>query len=125
MDPQAKDAARRAAERRGLDAEARAAQALEARGWTILARRVRTALGELDLVAERQGLLAFVEVKARPQLAEAAAALSPRQQARIMAAAELWLADHPGHGTGGIRFDVLLVAPEGIRRVADAFRGWG
>jgi putative endonuclease len=124
VDPHAKDDARRAAERRGLDAESRAAAALEARGWTVLARRVRTPHGELDLIAERAGLLAFIEVKARPSLAEAASAVSARQQARIMAAAEAWLAANPNHGEAGMRFDVILVAPEGLRRVVDAFRAW-
>ena len=120
MDPQAK----RAAERLGLDAEERAAAELRARGWTVLARRVRTGLGELDLIAEREGLLAFVEVKARASLAEAAGSVSPRQQGRLMAAAEAWLAENPGHGAAGMRFDVILVAPGGMRRVADAFRAW-
>jgi len=124
VDPHAKEQARRAAERRGLDAESRAALALEARGWTVLARRLRTPRGELDLVAEREGILAFIEVKARPSLSEAAFALSRRQQARLMGAAELWLAGNPGHGAAGIRFDVLLVAPDGMRRVEDAFRAW-
>ena len=92
-------------------------------GWTVLARRVRTEAGELDMVAERAGLLAFVEVKARPSLAEAAHALSPRQRARLVAAAECWLAGNPGRGGAGIRFDVLLVAADGtVRRIADAFR---
>jgi putative endonuclease len=120
-----KEQARRAAERRGLDAEARAASALEARGWRVLARRVRTPRGELDLVAEREGLLAFIEVKTRASLAEAAFSIAPRQQVRIRGAAELWLAAHPGHGVSGIRFDVILVAPQGMRRVEDAFRAWG
>ncbi len=89
----------------------------------MLARRARTGAGEIDLVAERGGLLAFVEVKARPSLAEAAAALGPRQRARLAAAAECWLAENPGHGAAGVRFDVLLVAADGaVRRVADAFR---
>lgn len=89
----------------------------------MLARRARTEAGEIDLVAEREGLLAFVEVKARPNLAEAAAALSPRQRARLVAAAECWLADNPGRGGAGVRFDVLLVAADGaVRRIADAFR---
>jgi putative endonuclease len=75
------------------------------------------------LVAERGGLLAFVEVKARPSLTEAAFALGPRQRARLTAAAECWLAEHPGHGAAGIRFDVLLVAADStVRRIADAFR---
>ncbi len=88
-----------------------------------MARRARTGAGEIDLVAERGGLLAFVEVKARPSLAEAAAALGPRQRARLAAAAECWLAENPSHGAAGVRFDVLLVAADGaVRRVADAFR---
>lgn len=107
----------------GLTAESQAAAALEAEGWSILARRARTAAGEIDLVAEREGLLAFVEVKRRPSLAEAAFALSARQRARLLAAAELLLAAHPGWGRAGIRFDVILLDPEGhVRRIADAFR---
>jgi putative endonuclease len=114
---------REAAEARGRAAEQCAAAALAAEGWRVLARRVRTPAGELDLVAERAGLLAFVEVKARPSLTEAAFALGPRQQARLMAAAEAWLAANPGHGAAGIRFDVVLVDAAGrMRLIADAFR---
>lgn len=97
--------------------------ALERDGWVVLARRARTPAGELDLVAEREGLLAFVEVKARPSLQQAAFALGPRQRARLLAAAECWLAENPGHGAAGMRFDVILVAVDGtVRRIADAFR---
>ena len=111
------------AQGRGVDAEALACAALERDGWTVLARRLRTDAGEVDVVAERDGLLTIVEVKARPTLAEAAAALSPRQRARLLAAAEQLLADHPHWGTRGVRFDVLLVDAAGaVRRIADAFR---
>ncbi len=114
---------REAADNRGRHAEDRAAAALVAEGWLVLARRVRTPAGELDLVAERDGLLAFVEVKARASLAEAAFALGPRQRARLMAAADAWMAEHPAHGAAGVRFDVMLVDAEGrVRRIADAFR---
>lgn len=107
----------------GLAAETIAARALEAEGWAILARRLRTAAGEVDLVAERCGLLAIIEVKRRPSLAEAAQALAPRQQARLLAAAEIILAEHPGWGREGVRFDLLLVDGQGaVRRIADAFR---
>lgn len=113
----------RRAEAAGRDAEAIAAEALVGEGWAVLARRVRTPPGELDLVAERDGLLAFVEVKARPSLAEAAAALGARQRARLVAAAECWIAANPGHGAAGMRFDVVVVAADGTaRRIADAFR---
>ncbi|MBR0653471.1 YraN family protein [Plastoroseomonas arctica] len=107
----------------GTGAEAIAAALLMAEGWTVLARRARTGAGEIDLIAERDGLLAFIEVKARPSLAEAAYALGPRQRARLIAGAEAWLAANPSHGGAGMRFDVILVAADGsVRRVADAFR---
>jgi putative endonuclease len=113
----------RRAEASGRDAEGVAAGALEREGWVVLARRARTPAGEIDLVAERNGLLAFVEVKARPSLSEAALALGPRQRARLVAAAECWLAANPGHGAAGMRFDVVIVAADGTaRRIADAFR---
>lgn len=108
---------------RGLAAEAAAAAALAAEGWTVLARRARTPAGEVDLVAERDGLLALVEVKRRASLAEAAHALGARQRARLMAAAEVLLAANPGWGRAGVRFDVIVVDGAGrVRRIADAFR---
>lgn len=114
---------REAADLRGRAAEDRAAAALSAEGWRLLARRVRTGLGEIDLIAERDGLLAFIEVKARPTLAEAAFALGPGQRRRLAAAAEAWLAGNPGLGERGIRFDVMLVDGAGqVRRIAAAFR---
>jgi len=88
-----------------------------------LARRLRTGAGELDLVAEQGGLLAFVEVKHRPTLADAAAALTPQAQARLLAAADAALASHPEWDHGSIRFDVMLVDVQGrVRRVKDALR---
>ena len=74
-------------------------------------------------MADRDGLTAFIEVKARPSLSEAAHALGARQRARIMAAAEIALMQNPGWGSGGVRFDVMLVDVTGrVRRIADAFR---
>lgn len=75
------------------------------------------------MVAEREGVLAIIEVKARPTLAVAAAALTPRQQARLIAAAEILIGQNPAWGTKGVRFDVLLVDAAGaVRRIADASR---
>jgi putative endonuclease len=111
---------------RGIDAEAVACAALEADGWTVLGRRLRTKAGEVDAVAEKAGLLAIVEVKARPTLGEAAEAISLRQRARLIAAAGCLLADNPGWGAAGVRFDVLVVDATGtVRRIADAFRDEG
>lgn len=118
---------RAAATARGQQAEEAVAARLEASGWLVLARRHRgprgREAGEIDLIAEREGLLAFIEVKARAELAGAALALGPRQRARLMAAAEGWMATHPGHGAAGVRFDVVLVDGAGrMRRIMDAFR---
>ncbi len=108
----------------GLAAEDRACAALAADGWTVLGRRLRTAAGEIDAVAEKAGLLAIVEVKYRRNFADAAVALTERQQARLVAACDIILAAHPEWGAAGVRFDVLLVDAFGqVRRVADAFRG--
>jgi len=107
----------------GVDAEALACAALVRDGWTVLARRVRTAAGEVDAVAERDGLLAFLEVKRRATLTGAAWALTARQQTRLLGAAEILLAEHPDWGRAGVRFDVLLVDRAGtVRRITDAFR---
>jgi len=113
----------RKAAARGAGAEARAAALLEAAGWVVRARRMRTALGEIDIIAEKEGVLAFIEVKARPRFADAAAALSPRQRARLLRAAELVLAAQPEWGQRGVRFDVIVVDAAGrVRRISDAFR---
>ncbi len=108
---------------RGAAAEDTACAVLLAEGWTILARRIRTGAGEIDIAAERDGLLALVEVKARPKLAEAAAAIGPLQRARLLAAATVLLGENPGWGTAGVRFDVMVVDAAGqVRRITDAFR---
>ena len=108
---------------RGIAAEAAACAALARDGWTVLDRRVRTEAGEVDVLAEKDGLLAIIEVKARPTLADAAAALTTRQRARLLGAAEIVLAAHPAWGANGVRFDLLVVDAAGsVRRIADAFR---
>ena len=108
--------ARVAAFRTGLSAEARAAALLMAKGYRILARRFRTPHGEIDIVARRRNLLAFVEVKARANLDDAAYAVTPRQQARIIAAAQVWLMAHPEHAGYDLRFDAMLIAPRSLPR---------
>ncbi|HVV41168.1 MAG TPA: YraN family protein [Nitrobacter sp.] len=100
----------------GLSAEARAAAYLIAKGYRILARRFRTPQGEIDIVARRRNLLAFVEVKARASLDDAAYAVTPRQQQRIIGAAESWLMAHPEHANFELRFDAMLIAPRRLPR---------
>src|ERR1700754_4751515 len=108
--------ARVAAFRTGLSAEARAAAWLMAKGYRILAQRFRTPYGEIDIVARRRNLLAFIEVKARASLDEAAYAVTPRNQRRIIDAAQAWLMTHPEHADFELRFDVVLIAPRHLPR---------
>jgi putative endonuclease len=112
-----------AAHASGIAAEEAACAALIADGWTIHARRLRTEAGEVDAVAEKSGILSIIEVKSRPTLAEAAIALTVRQQSRLIGACEIILGEHPDWGANGVRFDVLVVDQAGrVRRIADAFR---
>ena len=113
---------RLAAFRTGLSAESRAAALLMAKGYRIVARRFKTPVGEIDIVARRRRVLVFAEVKARAALDDAAEAVTGRGRRRIIAAAHAWLAAHPDDVTAEIRFDVIMVAPGKLpRHVANAF----
>ena len=111
-----------AAFRVGLSAESRAAAFLIAKGYRILARRFRTPVGEIDIVAGRRNTLVFVEVKARSTLDGAAEAVTDRSKRRIVAAAAYWLSQHPEDVMRAMRFDAVLVAPGKLpRHIAAAF----
>jgi putative endonuclease len=113
---------RQIAFRLGISAESRAAAFLVAKGFRILARRWRSPVGEIDIVARRRDLLIFVEVKARADLDEAAESVTLRQQRRIVAAAEAWLAARPDDSVRDMRFDAMLVAPGRMpRHIPGAF----
>jgi putative endonuclease len=113
---------RQVAFRTGLSAESRAAAFLIVKGFRILARRWRSPVGEIDIIARRRDLLVFVEVKARANLDDAAWSVTERQRLRIAAAAEAWLARHQDARIRDIRFDAILVAPGRIpRHITAAF----
>jgi len=95
--------------RAGLAAEAAAALMLRARGWRIVARRMKTPLGEIDIIAQRGDVTAFIEVKKRKHHEDAIAALRPQQQRRLIKAARWWLAAHPRALNGACRFDLVAV----------------
>src|SRR5260370_41949488 len=81
---------RQVAFRLGISAESRAAAFLIAKGFRILARRWRSPVGEIDIIARRRQLLVFVEVNARERLDDPAWSVTDRQRLRIAAAAEPW-----------------------------------
>ena len=103
---------RYAAERRGHRSETLAALWLRLKGYRILARRLKTRAGEIDLVAAAPfGPVCFVEVKARGNARSAAESVGPAQQTRIARAASLYLASRPHLSRRGSRFDIVAIAP--------------
>ena len=105
------EARRRAAEQRGRTGEAIAAGFLRLKGYRILARRVRTPVGEIDLVVRKAGIVAFVEVKARKQADVALASVPPASWQRIACAAEYWMARRPAYADYGWRYDLIAIMP--------------
>lgn len=109
----------------GQFGEAFCAEQLRRRGYKILAMEYRTRLGEIDLIAENRRYIAFVEVKLRKSTAFAQARefVTAQKQRRILAAAQLWLAQNPTDRQP--RFDVAEVyAPEGVDTPAPEFYYW-
>ena len=113
---------RQAAERHGRRAERIAALWLRLKGYRILGERVRTPAGEVDIVARRGRMLAFVEVKARGDEVEASAALEPARLRRVARAANLLLGRYMADCRGA-RNDALVVSrgrlPRHIEGVVD------
>ena len=101
---------RQSAEASGRRGERIAGWWLRLKGWRILDRRVRTPAGEVDLVARKGTLVAFVEVKLRKTAAELDFAIDERRLARVAAAAEFLMPTYAGPGDD-IRVDVILIAP--------------
>ncbi|WP_323810024.1 YraN family protein [Sphingobium baderi] len=114
---------KQAAEKRGRQAERLAAWWLRLKGWQILARRARTPAGEVDLVARRGGMIAFVEVKARATAADLDLAIDERRLSRVAAAAEILFHDLAKPGDD-MRIDVMLLAPgRPPRHLANVWHG--
>ena len=97
--------------RRGHSSEWLAAAALVLKGFRIVARRYRTKLGEIDLIARRGNLVLIVEVKARKSLMEAMEAIAYESERRIEGAADLWLSRQRDHAKISMRFDMVAVLP--------------
>lgn len=112
-----------AAERRGRRAEALAAWWLRFHGWRILGQRVRVHGGEIDLVARRGRIVAFVEVKQRATGSAADFALDRHRLRRVAAAAEQ-LAQRYARPGDDIRIDALFIVPGRLpRHLADVWQG--
>ncbi len=115
--------ARRRAEAAGRRAETIAAWYLRAKGYRVLARGEKSRVGEIDLIVRRGRTVAFVEVKRRESRAAAILAVSPRQRARIAAAAERFIAGRADLARCDMRFDIVAVGGGLVpTHLADAWR---
>lgn len=113
---------RQKAEQQGREGETRAALWLQAKGWRILAKRVKTPRGEIDLIAKRAGLVAFVEVKWRRKASDLDHAIDAHRLSRVAAAVECVAHEYAAEGED-IRVDVILLAPSTLpRHIANAWQ---
>jgi putative endonuclease len=96
------------------------------KGYRIVGFRLRTPLGEIDILARKGEILAVVEVKRRATLDQAIGAIHPTQQQRLMRAAEHLAARHPAWTRLSVRLDLVALAPGSWpRHVRDAWRSEG
>ncbi len=118
---------KKVAVRLGRQAEWLCRLALQVKGWRILAHGHRarrgTGAGEIDLIAKRGQVVAFVEVKARANYEQGVLAVSHVQRDRIVQGAMAFLARTPGLSSCDVRFDVMVVRPwRWPIHLADAWR---
>ena len=97
--------------RRGHFAEYAAAAFLMTKGHRILARRFKTHLGEIDLIAKRGRRVVFVEVKHRATIEDCQSAVTPLTRRRVHGAADLWLARHELFQDFDLGFDLIFIVP--------------
>jgi putative endonuclease len=97
--------------------------ALQLKGYVIVARRAKNRGGEIDIIARRGTVLAFIEVKQRRLKSNPATLLTPRQMRRIVQGAGAWTAARPWTAAFQWRYDLMLVRPwRWPKHVADAWR---
>lgn len=110
------------ARRDGRTGELIAALWLMAKGWRVLGMRLRTPLGEIDLLVRRGGVVAVVEVKRRRTLEEALGAVSASQRARLRRAGETLVARRADLAGCSVRLDLLALGAAALpRHLADAW----
>lgn len=115
LPPQAPTSGRRKRQRAyafGVASERTVASFLHAGAYAVLAHRARLGRCEVDLIAARDDVVAFVEVKARRNGADGLEAVTPAKMKRLSRAADIWLAANDAYADCSIRFDVALVGAD-------------
>jgi putative endonuclease len=111
---------------RGLAGEEQAIRYLQSCGWHVLAHRFRVGRVELDIIARRGHLVAFIEVKARRGEAFGSPfeAITGAKRREMVKAARVWV-DRCGKPSDIYRFDCIALTDNKLEHLADAFRpGW-
>lgn len=98
-----------AAYKKGLWAEEYAALYLMSKGYKIIKRRYKTAVGEVDLIARKDDVLVFVEVKARKHVDDSLFSITPQNKSRITRAAAHYLSENDLGADQNMRFDVIAI----------------
>lgn len=119
---QRKKSARRRAEKAGRRSEWIAAIILQLKGYRILARRFRAQSGEIDLIARRGNILAFIEVKNRAVLDDALGAVTAQARRRIERAADMFIARRRHLVDCDFRYDIIAIAPWRFQHLRGAWR---
>ena len=113
---------RQISELKGRWAEIYSSLFLQVKGYTILAKRFKTPLGEVDIIAAKKNILVGVEVKSRKTFDEGIWAVTPHQQKRILRAIKIFLARTPKWSSADVRFDIILIKFPYIKHIQHV---WG
>ncbi len=113
---------RRRSQSWGIVAEYLCIALLLVKGYTILERRHRNYGGEIDIIARRGKVLAFIEAKARAEEKAALESITADKRRRLARAAESFVARHARYAQLDLRFDVMVItSPLKIRHLQDAW----
>jgi len=114
---------------KGQEGEERASRYLRRRGYKIVDRNVRAGRGELDIVAQKDDLLVFVEVKSYQNREQGLLAVHEDKCDRLRSAASAYLGRHVQFATLQCRFDLIILTPSGginpfpkVEHLQDVFR---
>lgn len=98
---------------KGVHAEQSVAEFLERGAYKIVERRYKTKFGEIDLIAEKDNILCFVEVKARPSVEEALHSVTAKSRKRIEQSALFFISKNEQYCAYDLRFDVVAITKGG------------
>jgi putative endonuclease len=107
---------------KGFVAELLAVIYLFFKGYRVLTTRYKTPVGEIDIVAKKNGYLVFIEVKYRPSFEIGISVISSKAKKRIIRASEYYIMKEKSPYDSNIRFDAIIISPPfSIRHIVNAW----